>query len=60
MIGRKGAGKKHLRENSSSGSSCSLEKRKEKAEAESRVFRIAGARRSAGRELCSPLFFSCV
>ncbi len=61
MIGRKGAGKKHLRENSSSGSSCSLEKKEGKGRSRKQSFsdRRRQEKRRAGA-LLSALFLVCM
>lgn len=61
MIGRKGAGKKRLRENSSSGSSCSLEKKEGKGRSRKQSFsdRRRQEKRRAGA-LLSALFLVCM
>lgn len=61
MIGRKGAGKKRLRENISSGSSCSLEKKEGKGRSRKQSFsdRRRQEKRRAGA-LLSALFLVCM
>ena len=61
MIGRKGAGKKRLRENSSSGSSCSLEKKEGRGRSRKQSFsdRRRQEKRRAGA-LLSALFLVCM
>lgn len=61
MIGRKGAGKKRLRENISSGSSCSLEKKEGRGRSRKQSFsdRRRQEKRRAGA-LLSALFLVCM
>lgn len=61
MIGRKGAGKKRLRENISSGSSCSMEKKEGRGRSRKQSFsdRRRQEKRRAGA-LLSALFLVCM